>query len=75
MNKQSTKKINNHVLVESSYLPPLLCSIKPMDQIGSTLQTPDSVANMMTDVANAIVAARDNDINIGLVEIPIPVTG
>lgn len=43
--------------------------------IGSTFSSPESVSAMMRDVAEAIVAARDAQVSLALVDVPIPVTG
>ena len=43
--------------------------------VGSTFNSPDSVSAMMKDVATAIIAARDAQISIALVDVPVPVTG
>lgn len=42
---------------------------------GSTFTSPESVSQMMRDVAEAIVAARDAQVSLALVDVPIPVTG
>ena len=42
---------------------------------GSTFSSPESVSQMMRDVAEAIVAARDAQVSLALVDVPIPVTG
>ena len=43
--------------------------------VGATFNSPDSVAAMMKDVAKAIIAARDAQISLALVDVPVPVTG
>ena len=43
--------------------------------VGSTFNSPDSVSAMMKDVAKAIIAARDAQISVALVDVPVPVTG
>ena len=43
--------------------------------VGSTFNSPDSVSAMMKDVAKAIIAARDAQISLALVDVPVPVTG
>ena len=43
--------------------------------MGATFNSPDSVAAMMKDVAKAIIAARDAQISLALVDVPVPVTG
>ena len=43
--------------------------------VGSTFNSPDSVSAMMKDVAKAIIAARDQQVSVALVDVPVPVTG
>ena len=43
--------------------------------VGTTFNSPDSVSAMMKDVAKAIIAARDAQISVALVDVPVPVTG
>ena len=43
--------------------------------VGATFNSPDSVSAMMKDVAKAIIAARDAQISLALVDVPVPVTG
>ena len=45
-------------------------------EIGATFTSPASIGDMMYDIAVAIERARDNeDVKVGLVDLPIPVTG
>jgi hypothetical protein len=42
---------------------------------GSTFNSPASISAMMKDVAKAIIAARDAQVSVALVDVPVPVTG
>lgn len=43
--------------------------------VGSSFTSPESVSRMMKDVAEAIIAARDAQVSLALVDVPVPVTG
>jgi hypothetical protein len=43
--------------------------------VGSSFTSPESVSKMMKDVAEAIIAARDAQVSLALVDVPVPVTG
>jgi hypothetical protein len=43
--------------------------------LGSSFTSPESVSRMMKDVAEAIIAARDAQVSLALVDVPVPVTG
>ena len=43
--------------------------------VGATFTSPQSIAEMMRDVATAVAAARDANVPYGLVDVPLPVTG
>lgn len=44
-------------------------------KVGATFTSPQTIEEMMRNVAVAIAAARDADVPYGLVDIPLPVTG
>ena len=55
-------------------LTSLDCATGPA-KVGSSFTSPASIGDMMYDIAVAIEKARDNDVRVGLVDLPIPVTG
>jgi hypothetical protein len=44
-------------------------------QPGATFKSPDTIAAMMVDVAKGITAAKENNVALVLVDVPLPVTG
>jgi hypothetical protein len=44
-------------------------------QPGAIFKSPDTIAAMMIDVAKGIAAAKENNVALALVDVPLPVTG